>query len=313
MHRPHVWIIVLLCADLAALSDLITGPELWLGPVYLLVICLAAWALGWRAGLVTGLGCMALTFGINGTSLYPYGGAEIVANFVMRFAAVMLVITIIEGVRRAYITEWYQARMDSLTGALNRQAFFELGASDAGSHDWRLLAYADLDGLKLVNDRHGHSAGDACLKLYASAVRKMIRRDDIFARVGGDEFLILMIVKDELSARSVASRLHTQMNSISSDECANIRCSVGALIVPPGRRSIDELVRLADGLMYQAKSRDACLQVALAGHGDAAVHKGRARRVARRAEILWGAQRKRELDRRDPLVSTPLLLPRAPS
>ena len=253
---------------------------------------------------------MTLTFAINGTGLYPYGGAAILANLAMRFMAIVVVIVIIEGVRWAYINEWYHARKDTLTGALNRQAFFELGASHTASSAWRLLIYADLDGLKIINDMQGHSAGDACLKRYASSVRTMIRHEDIFARVGGDEFLIYMVVKDEAAGRSVASRLHHQMNSIPDDHSGTIRCSVGALVVPPGRRSIDKLVRQADGLMYEAKSRKACLQVALATHNDQEPGSGRARRAPRRAILLPAAQGRRNPDRRDP--NTPRLLPNAP-
>src|SRR5690606_26282599 len=86
------WIAVLLCVDLAALGDLATGRALWFGPAYLAVICLAAWALGWKAGMATGLGSMALTFALNGAGLYPYGAVELAANLAARFAAVSLVI-----------------------------------------------------------------------------------------------------------------------------------------------------------------------------------------------------------------------------
>jgi hypothetical protein len=76
LPAEHAWIVVLLCVDLAALADLATGRTLWFGPVYLLVICLAAWSLGWKCGQAVGIGCMALTFAINGLSLYPYGAAS---------------------------------------------------------------------------------------------------------------------------------------------------------------------------------------------------------------------------------------------
>src|SRR5690606_36409508 len=148
----QAWLVVLLGVDLAALADLVTGPDLWFGPVYLLMICLAAWALGWKAGLATGIGSMVLTFALNGPGLYPYAGADLAWNLVARFAAMSLVIAVIAGSRRAYVREWWLARTDILTGTLNRQAFFELGAPLASSGAWRVLLYADLDGLKAVND-----------------------------------------------------------------------------------------------------------------------------------------------------------------
>ena len=116
MRRAQAWVLVLAGMDLAALGDLATGPDLWFGPVYLVVICLAAWSLGWGAGQAAGVACMALTFAINGISLYPYGSAALPANFAMRFAAAWLVVAVIAAMRRAYLREWYLARTDALTG-----------------------------------------------------------------------------------------------------------------------------------------------------------------------------------------------------
>ncbi|HLT02321.1 MAG TPA: GGDEF domain-containing protein [Geminicoccaceae bacterium] len=266
---------MLLCVDLAALGDLATGRALWFGPAYLAVICLAAWALGWKAGMATGLGSMALTFALNGAGLYPYGAVELAANLAARFAAVSLVIAVVAGARRAYLREWWLARTDALTGALNRQAFFDLGTALAGQACWRLLLYADLDGLKTLNDERGHAAGDASLATYARAVRRIVRRSDLFARVGGDEFLLFIAVKDERAARSVAARLHREMNGV----CLGggpLKCSVGALVIPPGASVLDDLVRQADALMYCAKLRGGCLEIATASPAASAARGGRA-------------------------------------
>lgn len=281
LRAPHAWMLALLLADLTAIADLVSGPELWLGPAYLFVMCVATWSLGWIGGQTMGVGCMMLTFAVNGPSLYPYGGSELAGNLAMRFFAISVVIAVIAGARRAYLREWWLARTDMLTGALNRQAFFELGGVLAGSCCWRVLLYADLDGLKAINDGEGHAAGDACLISYAAEVRRIIRRDDMFARVGGDEFLIFMAVKDEVSAKSVAARLHGSMNAIRAADGRTLRCSVGTVVVPPGRLSIDELVRRADNLMYQAKMRGASLEVAVASDVKDGSVAGRARQLVR--------------------------------
>lgn len=295
--RPaEAWLLVLLCIDSAAAVDLFTGPDLWLGPVYLLVMCVAAWTLGWAAGQLIGVACMGLTFSLNGLKLYPHGDAEFAWNIGMRFVAISLVIAAIAGMRRAYVKEWWLARTDNLTGALNRQAFFELAPQTIAVQRWRLLIYADLDGLKKVNDIRGHAAGDACLRAYGAAVRKMIRQYDMFARVGGDEFLIFMGVKDEASAKSVAARLHQAMNSISA-ESRNLHCSVGGLIVPPGDASIDDLVRGADNLMYQAKLRGAALQLGVASHVQG-LEGGRARPPSRTPITRGRAGKHSVIDRR---------------
>lgn len=282
MRSTQAWLLVLLCLDLAAIGDVATGDKLWFGPGYLFVICLAAWSRGWGAGQVAGLACMTLTFVINGIALYPYGEAALLSNFLMRFLAISLFIAVVGAMRRTYLREWYLARTDALTGAFNRQAFFELGIGLCARRAWRLLVYADLDGLKAINDSRGHAAGDACLRLYAAGVRKAIRRDDLFARVGGDEFLVFMAVNDEAAARALAARLHGAMNAIGVTDGLPLRCSVGALAVPPGERSIDDLVRLADGLMYEAKLVGAGLRLAVAPGTAAASPTGSACAVARR-------------------------------
>jgi diguanylate cyclase (GGDEF)-like protein len=148
-----------------------------------------------------------------------------------------------------------------LTGALNRQAFFESMVT-AHSRRWSLLAYLDLDGFKKLNDEFGHVAGDESLCAFATRVRKLIRDNDVFARIGGDEFLIYMDVSDEAAAKQVAVRLHLAINGVSGDAQRRIRCSIGVLILPPGMRELDTGVRLADQLMYDAKQRGGSIAVA---------------------------------------------------
>ena len=147
--RPaQVWLLVLLCLAFAALGDLATGPDLWFGPVYLSVICLAAWGLGWRAGQAIGVAIMVLTLVINGFSLYPYGVAAFAANLAMRFAAISIVVAVVGAARRAYLREWHLARTDALTGTLNRQAFFSwpTAAAAATGGCWSMPISTDSSG-----------------------------------------------------------------------------------------------------------------------------------------------------------------------
>jgi diguanylate cyclase (GGDEF)-like protein len=305
ISAPQAWMVSLLLVDLAAIADVLTGTALWFGPIYLLVISITTWSLGWRAGHVTGISCMALTFTLNGTSLYPYTGSDLAWNLALRFTAVSLVVTVIAGARRAYLREWWLARIDILTGALNRQAFFELGETLSASSRWRLLLYADLDGLKAINDGRGHAAGDDCLKTFAATIRRAIRRNDLFARVGGDEFLVFMAVKDEAAAASTAARLHRTINAPPGGHGRTVRCSVGALLVPPGPMEIDELVRQADDLMYRAKQRGACLEIECAAQCGRPATAGRARAVPRALAPIAVSAAKPARERREPAGAVP--------
>lgn len=243
-------------------ADAATGQDMWFGPFYLLVIGFGAWSLGWREAVGVGFACIAIALGANGLSLYPYGTVAALWNLGMRIASVLMFIALMDHARKSYAREWRLARTDPLTGALNRQAFFELAQASTVSRGWRMLVYADLDGLKQLNDKRGHTAGDQCLKAYADHVRTVTRAEDIFARIGGDEFLAYLKVRDEAAAKAVAIRLHREMNGIASQVDSALKCSVGVLILPPGKRMIDREVRVADELMYEAKQHGAGLVIA---------------------------------------------------
>jgi diguanylate cyclase (GGDEF)-like protein len=263
LSPADAWKVVLAGLWLTALADVATGQELWMGPLYLLVISLAAWSLGWIEAVAIGFASLAITVAANGTDLYPGTGAAGVWNIAVRVVAVLILIGLLHTARQMYTREWRLSRTDPLTGALNRKAFFELTAVRRSSRGWSLLLYCDLDGFKSLNDTSGHAAGDACLAHFAQGIAKAIRKNDVFARVGGDEFAIYLDLKDEAAARAVASRIHATMNGLLADT-PGVQCSLGGLILTPGRRSIDAEIRAADALMYEAKSIGASLVVATA-------------------------------------------------
>lgn len=281
VSRATAWGLTSSLVALATIGDLLTGNEIWFGPVYLFVLCIATWLLGWGVGHAIGILCMIVAFIINGASLYPYASSALSLDLALRFVAMSIILSAIAAVRGAYMREWWLARIEPMTGALNRQAFFEFGEIICGTRDWRLLMFADLDGFKAINDGLGHAAGDQCLKHFAATVRASIRKDDLFARMGGDEFIVFMAVKDEAAGPAVAARLHEAMNNAPSTIEGGVKCSVGALVVPPCDATLDDLVRQADALMYRAKARGACLEI---GQADPLVPQksaGRARKVRR--------------------------------
>jgi diguanylate cyclase (GGDEF)-like protein len=259
VSRASAWKLALLGVWLTGLADFLTGSEIWFGPVYLLAIGLAAWSLGWLEAIAVGLACLGITLAANGYELYPYSGIAGAWNITVRVLAVLALIGLLHTVRQLYAREWRVSRTDLLTGAFNRKAFFELTGNRTSSRRWSMLVYVDLDGFKALNDPSGHAAGDQCLARFADGVTKIIRTGDIFARLGGDEFAIYLDLKDQAAAKAVVVRLHRSMNDLMIADCVSVRCSVGALILQPGPRSIDAEVRTADFLMYEAKELGASL------------------------------------------------------
>ncbi len=262
ISRQAAWTIFAGGLVFTGLLDVLTGDRIWVGPLYICFLGLAAWAVGFKEAVGGLFAAIGFSYFANSGAIYPYHEAVTLWDVIMRAPPAFVVILLLAHARASCEREWRLARTDPLTGALNRKAFFELAGTIEEARTWHLLAYADLDGLKRLNDAEGHERGDESLLAFASSVKEAIRKDDIFARMGGDEFIVYMAVRDEASGHSVAKRLHRAMNAATSQFADGLQCSVGVLILEPGKRSIDRELRSADQLMYQAKQEGAALSVA---------------------------------------------------
>lgn len=263
ISRTQAWGTTALLIALAGVADIVTGPGIWLGPLYLLIICLPAWSLGMGAGIAIGFVCMGVSILANGVGAYPLGTVALAWNLTMRILSVAMIVALVGSMRRSYDREWRRARHDPLTKVLNRQAFHEKIVADHDPKAWNILAYVDLDGFKQINDKHGHAAGDDTLRTFANDVCAMIREKDIVARIGGDEFLLSLPVGSETEGYRLARQLHQRMNQILGRMPYPIRCSMGVLVLNPRPASVtDADIQLADQLMYQAKREGAALRAA---------------------------------------------------
>jgi diguanylate cyclase (GGDEF)-like protein len=116
------------------------------------------------------------------------------------------------------------------------------------------LAYVDLDDFKQVNDRLGHAAGDAALRLAADTMRQHLRGTDALGRLGGDEFAVLLPEADAAGAQMVIARLRDRLRERMRKEGLPITFSFGVLTCLKPPPSVDGLVQLADEQMYVAKN-----------------------------------------------------------
>lgn len=150
------------------------------------------------------------------------------------------------------------AQLDHLTSALNRHAFHTIlgGSQDAGRVALRgCAAVADIDNLKLLNDRHGHAAGDVAIRAVASAIRSCIRADDLLFRWGGDEFLVLLIGMNEADARTRLDSLNDRLRSLKiagAEQDVDVSASLGYAAFDSAA-SLEEVIALADHAMYDRK------------------------------------------------------------
>jgi diguanylate cyclase (GGDEF)-like protein len=155
---------------------------------------------------------------------------------------------------------------DSLTGLLNRAAVLEALERDLARVDrdgGQVMAlFLDLDGLKGLNDRHGHEAGDEALRGVAAALRSTTREADAVARYGGDEFLVVGLVDGRVEVELLAERVRTAVAATVLERDGlwlQLRCSIGmamAIGIRGGlpERTADDVIADADAALYAAKN-----------------------------------------------------------
>jgi diguanylate cyclase (GGDEF)-like protein/PAS domain S-box-containing protein len=156
----------------------------------------------------------------------------------------------------------YQAYHDILTDLPNRALFKDrLGLSiiQAQRNETKLaVMFIDLDRFKLVNDTMGHVTGDQLLQQVAVRLKECLRRGDTLARMGGDEFILLMPdLRDSLDAGEIAEKFlkSLQQPFFFGGNEARISASIGIALYPDNGTSIDELIRHADLAMYHVKAQ----------------------------------------------------------
>lgn len=151
------------------------------------------------------------------------------------------------------------ANHDTLTGLPNRHSFYEqlqhrLRLAERSNTPFAVV-FVDLDGFKPINDVLGHAAGDIVLKSVARRLEQSVRKNDIVARFGGDEFVIIL---SDIHKTAVPSVAHKIIDTVArphefNGQMVTLSSSMGIAIYPDGGRTVDELVAQADTAMYRSK------------------------------------------------------------
>ena len=154
------------------------------------------------------------------------------------------------------------AMRDPLTGIGNRTLFAEQAETLirlAQRTRGRIgVLFMDIDGLKPVNDRHGHEVGDKLLQMVSHRISERLRKSDITARMGGDEFAALLAgIDNRQTVTQVASAVTQAVAQPYAIDGRDIRIGIscGSALFPDDSTNIDDLVRLADHRMYDSKMR----------------------------------------------------------
>ncbi len=152
------------------------------------------------------------------------------------------------------------ASTDVLTKLANRRGFQMIAEPMIAlcQRAWRpaTLVMFDLDGLKQINDEFGHEAGDSSIKDFARLLLKVFRESDVVARIGGDEFCVLLTDPEEANSTCPLERLQERVDSYNAKRKQQYTLSFSAGVVPFDKKfhtSVDDLLRDADERMYSQK------------------------------------------------------------
>lgn len=182
----------------------------------------------------------------------------------------LLVLRVGQLVRLRHAVERLRAEADRdfLTGLVNRRRFRKaLGQEVERWRRYRIpcsLLLLDIDHMKVINDTHGHPAGDLVIRSVAGALTELSRDNDTAARLGGEEFALLLAGVDGAKAFAAAERLRQAVATASVEGVGSVTISVGVGACPEHARTERELFAASDAALYTAKrdGRNLCLRAA---------------------------------------------------
>ncbi len=249
-------------AEVVALhADQVLGAGTVLVLVPFVLVVLGAWYLRRDEGVALAVATVAVGHAFWLGSGETFWSGLALFDLASRAAIVTALVAATGLHRRRSHAVTRSAHTDSLTGTLSRFGFFErlplsedrIHLSTGGS-----VLYLDLDGLKAVNDRRGHKAGDELISAFARAAVTGLRAEDLIGRFGGDEFVLFLPGTDDFAAWHHAESLLERLRQVTPRPIA---ASIGIAAAPAGA-TLDRVIQHADEAMYEAKRNggdQACL------------------------------------------------------
>jgi len=247
----------LLLAVLVTVVDFLSGQEISFAFFYLVPIGVAAWYgtrwMGFVLAVLSGSAWVAneiidLT---HGKQIYFYWNAG------ARIALFLVVAYLLSSLHRQLREASIQARTDPLTGLFNRRHLYERIQSElqrARRYGQPLTFISiDIDDFKAINDQYGHAIGDTVLCGIGQVLLGNTRRTDVPARIGGDEFAVLLIETGSEDGHEAAEKLQRALRERMAELGQVVTCSIGCVTFRTPPQDVDQLFRIVDEQLYAAK------------------------------------------------------------
>jgi diguanylate cyclase (GGDEF)-like protein len=238
--------------------DLILGYEISFSIFYLIPISISVFLGNFKTGTITSVLSAIMWYLADILSGHKYTSFVIPFwNAVMRLGYFLLHSFYLNKILIFNQKLQLQSSIDSLTGVYNTNFFIELFSREIEksrrTNKPITIAYIDLDNFKQVNDTYGHLAGDNLLKKVAQIIKNTIRPFDIFARIGGDEFVLVLPETDFNNSEVVIERIRKNLEEEMLKNNYAITLSIGVITYTKFINTIEEMIQRADTLMYEVK------------------------------------------------------------
>lgn len=222
--------------------------------LYILPIWIATRLGGKLSGMAIALVSAVVTTSFDGRAMVEHAWLP---SLLLRLAAYTTVMLLIDQVEKSLAQQNHLAMTDPLTGLLNRRALNEHGGPALGRarrlNEPMSVAMIDCNNFKQLNDVHGHVAGDTVLRILARTLERDTRSSDLIARVGGDEFAVVLRETDIREAGFIMSRVERDFESATAEAGYPATLSIGLAPLAEETRSLENMLARADGAMYATK------------------------------------------------------------
>ena len=259
LNKPLITFVGFVFVGIIGYIDYLTGYEYAFSVFYVLPISFVAWTSNQGFGYAASIISAIVWIVADVASGQYYSDPRIpIWNTLIRLAFFIIITFLISSLKSTMQQVKELSLTDHLTTASNSRHFFDVAQLETNRFQRYqrafTIAYIDVDNFKTVNDKFGHAEGDLVLQTVVNFLRKTVRKSDIVARLGGDEFALLFPETNQESAQKIFSNIQcTLLDEMQKHKWA-VTFSIGVLTCEVAPHTTDELIKMADELMYSVKS-----------------------------------------------------------